>query len=313
MSDPVKNVDIEDVLSSIRRLIIDVDKPRARDSGPMAEASGSAAVAPESDGMLSERLVLTPAFRVAEEAEIPQSTHDSAADHVSDVAESDDANGEHKGDDVGVAADLPPELLWTVPKSDVKNPDGTGPDQVDDGPAETVVTPDRSALEATIAELEASVGADGDFEPDHGSEEIDAVVWPRRVARVQAEATDAEELQDDTADDVDDEDTGVAEVAFQHHVDDAEEIADSDSEETDLAPDRDATKDRAADTTDRDDEALNAYLDDEGMMDEDMLRDLVTDIVRQELQGTMGERITRNVRKLVRREIHRILSSQDFE
>ncbi|MEJ6479588.1 MAG: hypothetical protein QNL92_13010 [Octadecabacter sp.] len=304
MSDPVKNVDIEDVLSSIRRLIIDVDKPRARDSGPMAEASGSAAVAPESDGMSSERLVLTPAFRVAEEAEVPQSTHDSVADDVSDVAESNDANG----DDVGVAADLPPELLWTVPKSDVKNSDGAGSDQVDDGPAETVVTPDRSALEATIAELEASVGADGDFEPDHGSEEIDAVVWPRRVARVQAEATDAEELQDDTADD-----SSVAEVAFQHHVDDAEEIADSDSEETDLAPERDATEDRAADTTDRDDEALNAYLDDEGMMDEDMLRDLVTDIVRQELQGTMGERITRNVRKLVRREIHRILSSQDFE
>jgi hypothetical protein len=310
MSDPVKNVDIEDVLSSIRRLIIDVDKPRARDSGPLAEARGSAAVAPESDGMSSERLVLTPAFRVAKEAEMPQSTHDSDADLVSDVAESDDAIAEHNGNEVGVAADLPPELLWTVPKSDAKNSDGAGPDQVDDRPAETVVTPDRSALEATIAELEASVGAGGDFEPDHGSEEIDAVVWPRRVARVRTEATDAEELQDDTADDVG-ADTGVAEVAFQHRVDDAEEIAVSDSGETDL--DSDATEGRAAGTTDRDDEALNAYLDDEGMMDEDMLRNLVTEIVRQELQGTMGQRITRNVRKLVRREIHRILSSQDFE
>ena len=39
-----------------------------------------------------------------------------------------------------------------------------------------------------------------------------------------------------------------------------------------------------------------------------MLRDMVHDIVRQELQGVLGERITRNVRKLVRREIQRAFS-----
>jgi hypothetical protein len=43
------------------------------------------------------------------------------------------------------------------------------------------------------------------------------------------------------------------------------------------------------------------------------LRELVSDIVRSELQGELGERITRNVRKLVRREIHRALTSQDLE
>lgn len=47
--------------------------------------------------------------------------------------------------------------------------------------------------------------------------------------------------------------------------------------------------------------------------DEEMLREVVVDIVRQELQGALGERITRNVRKLVRREIHRMLISQDFD
>jgi len=35
---------------------------------------------------------------------------------------------------------------------------------------------------------------------------------------------------------------------------------------------------------------------------------MVRDIVRQELQGSLGERITRNVRKLVRREIQRSIS-----
>jgi cell pole-organizing protein PopZ len=43
-----------------------------------------------------------------------------------------------------------------------------------------------------------------------------------------------------------------------------------------------------------------------------MLREMVADIVRQELQGTLGERITRNVRKLVRREIHRALAAHDL-
>ncbi len=52
---------------------------------------------------------------------------------------------------------------------------------------------------------------------------------------------------------------------------------------------------------------------DEAMLDEEALRDMVSEIVRQELQGALGERITRNVRKLVRREIHRALASQELE
>jgi|SRR6056297_144582 len=48
-------------------------------------------------------------------------------------------------------------------------------------------------------------------------------------------------------------------------------------------------------------------------IDEQILRELVGDIVRKELQGALGERITRNVRKLVRREIHRMLVSRDFD
>ncbi len=51
----------------------------------------------------------------------------------------------------------------------------------------------------------------------------------------------------------------------------------------------------------------------EPILDEEALRDMVADIVRQELQGVLGERITRNVRKLVRREIQRALSVQELE
>lgn len=63
-------------------------------------------------------------------------------------------------------------------------------------------------------------------------------------------------------------------------------------------------------------EAEDAPVDltaDETVLDEDSLRELVADIVRQELQGALGERITRNVRKLVRREIHRALTAQNLE
>ena len=50
----------------------------------------------------------------------------------------------------------------------------------------------------------------------------------------------------------------------------------------------------------------------EDFLDEEGLRELVSDIVREELQGALGERITRNVRKLVRREIQRALATQEL-
>ena len=51
----------------------------------------------------------------------------------------------------------------------------------------------------------------------------------------------------------------------------------------------------------------------EATYDEELLRDLVRDLIREELQGSLGERITRNVRKLVRAEIARALAAQACE
>lgn len=50
----------------------------------------------------------------------------------------------------------------------------------------------------------------------------------------------------------------------------------------------------------------------EGVIDEAVIRDLVSQLVREELQGVLGERITRNVRRLVRREIQRALEVRDM-
>lgn len=49
------------------------------------------------------------------------------------------------------------------------------------------------------------------------------------------------------------------------------------------------------------------------ILDEAALRDLVAEILREELQGALGERITRNVRKLVRAEIQRAFAARDLD
>lgn len=53
--------------------------------------------------------------------------------------------------------------------------------------------------------------------------------------------------------------------------------------------------------------------DSDGFVDEEALREIISEVVREELQGEMGVRITRNVRKLVRREIRLALAAQDIE
>jgi hypothetical protein len=56
-----------------------------------------------------------------------------------------------------------------------------------------------------------------------------------------------------------------------------------------------------------DDTLFNAPL-----IDEDILHELVGQIVRDELQGQLGERITRSIRKLVRTEVARALSAREL-
>ncbi|PKP84111.1 MAG: hypothetical protein CVT80_10010 [Alphaproteobacteria bacterium HGW-Alphaproteobacteria-2] len=60
-------------------------------------------------------------------------------------------------------------------------------------------------------------------------------------------------------------------------------------------------------------EILLAEAAEERILDEDTLREIVTQTVREELMGELGERITRNVKKLVRREIQRALAERAFD
>jgi hypothetical protein len=46
------------------------------------------------------------------------------------------------------------------------------------------------------------------------------------------------------------------------------------------------------------------------ILDEESLRAVINAIVREELQGELGDRIGRNLRKLIRREIQQVLEEQ---
>ena len=147
--------------------------------------------------------------------------------------------------------------------------------------------PSQTPLEQRIAELERAVGAvSDDWEPD-GSEPVDTET-PRRLV-LSLPANKRMPVED-------------AEPVFR-----AAERVDLLAEPApDHLPD-------VADDDESDDDALIPHEAAGGeLIDEDKLRELVSDIVRAELQGELGERITRNIRKLVRREIHRAIMTRDF-
>lgn len=148
-------------------------------------------------------------------------------------------------------------------------------------------------LEDRIAELEAAVASsDEEYEPD-GSE-----------VEASAPAMDLSAFEDDTFE-LSPEHVVVPEPEAEA-VEEPEvaEVVEDAVEETEEEP-----AEATSETTDD-----NVFEDDlSEVFDEEMLRDLVSEFVRKELQGELGERITRNVRKLVRREINRALAARDFD
>jgi len=94
--------------------------------------------------------------------------------------------------------------------------------------------------------------------------------------------------------------------------DDTTHVAPADPEE-EFAPLGTPTEQHYDEAGEPFDDVTSVFATDADVLDEAALRDLVSEIVRQELQGALGERITRNVRKLVRREIHRALAANELE
>jgi parvulin-like peptidyl-prolyl isomerase len=51
----------------------------------------------------------------------------------------------------------------------------------------------------------------------------------------------------------------------------------------------------------------------DNIFSEQVLRELVRDLIREQLQGDLGERITRNIRKLIKAEIARAMAVHALE
>ena len=56
------------------------------------------------------------------------------------------------------------------------------------------------------------------------------------------------------------------------------------------------------------DETLAAYIAGGSRLEQEEIRQMVVEVVRQDLQGELGKHITRSIRKLVRKEISRAMS-----
>lgn len=164
-----------------------------------------------------------------------------------------------------------------------------------------------STLEVRIAELERAVGSqDDNFEPD-GSEEGDEETPTRFVFQHRGHAETAAEdttigstVVNGAAEPTSGAEPAEVSVVVSPKLELHDEVA------MGIAPPE------PEETLEADDAATNLEANLDGLIDETALQEIVAQMVRAELQGELGEKITRNVRKLVRREIHRVLLTHDF-
>ena len=283
MSDPVTNVEIEDVLSSIRRLVSESGGAQAevrkaskifenKAPGPVSEAE-----TPAEKPAVLDKLVLTPSLRVAEAPETVVESEDSSEPEAEAELEIEVAN---EAEDATKAVEHHAEVSEETQPEAASEEGAERAAEAEQAPEQSAdehsKAPEGESLKDRIEQLEAAVSSqDGEWEEEN-EESVETLQWEDHGN------------EDDT-----DENMSAPEAfAEQHHDFDAADEADE--------------------VTEAEDE-YDFLAGDETLLDEDALREMVADIVRQELQGALGERITRNVRKLVRREIHRALMAQEFE
>lgn len=233
MSDSVANVEMEDVLTSIRRLVS--DKVRAREAAPSPDQS----------------LLLCDTQRIA------------------------------GGEDFGFT---PAEATLNA---------STQLDAL-------------TTLEATIAELEAAVSGTDGFEPEVGGEKDLVEQTPAFFRSTKSSVHPASANPGEVPANLTFIPTSVSAP-----VEDAPKKADpmplqllpeNKIETVVQEPEKNAVP-MAQDESNEDDEEI--------LLDEETLRQMVQTIVREELQGSLGDAITRNIRRLIRREIHAYFDVKD--
>ncbi len=279
MSEPMSAGEIEDVLSSIRRLVSEELRPLAR------------VVRVEPD----EKLILTPALRVVSSAGPIVAAPDRKSAVVTLVA-----------DALGGSAVFEGET-------------GDPEPQVASAPMAWNVEPDDEDDDQDVRRIDGFV-----FQSRQNGATQGLSPWPPKGVVADPAEYEGEVLQPTAPPAQDDEGwaqdgpADIEDTGDTNYLDALDSSADADPDWVDLAEAEviAGLSAQAADLgaeTDIDDRAEPSLFAHDVQFDETVLRDLVRDLIRQELQGALGERITRNVRKLVRVEVARALSLHDFE
>lgn len=348
MSGPMTSGEIEDVLSSIRRLVTEDLRPAAKAPLPLRAEP--------------EKLILTPALRVVSPAGA------EAADGAPDLAKTVVAANP------GPAPAADPEAAEAAPEAAPETAPETAPEAAPETSAETAAEtapPPAEAAADDVPRLLASIAAATDaaggpaaepWESETGdawsaapAAAADLLVFPRP-----APASDPDEAVDDATAPAEpepevldhapaepevlgDAPAGASREAVEAlsdaawHMPEASFAPVDDAQVADEAPDPWAEEvlDDPIPAAQDDEVATDLHfarqsaraaqagpaqveegflLDDaDDPYDSEALRDMVREIIREELQGTLGERITRNVRKLVRAEVNRALTARDFD
>lgn len=263
MSDPLSAVEIEDVLSSIRRLVSEDLRPVQRQV-PVA----------------GDKLILTPALRVVPEVRIAPFVlaPDAAAPEAPMVVNPQDISSQT------IMADA------AVPVADQLDEwDAEG------GAPETAAPWSEAVWDSAVTPPEPEFAVAADI--------VDAVIVDVQPLSAEAEAEADAAIgwgQDDAVEEVFVE--ADPEIPVVHA--DADWVAEAEAQVIASLSDADPGLFPLEDEIAGDGDAI---------IEEQVLRDLVRDLIREELQGGLGERITRNIRKLVRAEIARALALRDFD
>ena len=294
MSDPVTNVEVEDVLSSIRRLVSDDYRPSMKTATPVT--------------LSPDRLVLTPALRVEDDQDEDEAVVEPTIQAWSEFGagpEDQDANLVDRSENNNDATSdvYEPEQAEAVQDHDEQPQEETH--EVSEAPAadpfvlEAVVNHAESEMDAPFEEI-----AEADI-PDH---EAEAAFFADQSESLTSKIAALEAVIGKTDDQWEPDDTGSSDYS-------GTEAPSMKWDDVGFDSDAHNAEGDNAETVEVDVEPQQAAFSQSAdeLLDEDALRDIVSEIVREELQGALGERITRNVRKLVRREIHRALAAQELE
>ena len=345
----------DDVLASIRRLVAATPDRSAAANGatPGSFSKGSAA----------DRLLLTPALRVAE----PEACEGASVPHAprgltleDRIAELEAAVGsqasEFEPDGSEIAHVEPPEeLVRAIENLEIDGDDaeqaagGSGDEAPEQAPEQgPSLEPERRRLFLAASTPEPGAGvpharpeASGEALADLPAglfftrHERAASVTPLETPAVPEAAvepvdgtdSEADERAGGPPDEIREVPEEIAEEEIAAPVEPVvqlEEVAEAvpgfrhaavftaihepprDAEAMPKAPESDA-----AAVEDFDTPAVHAVA--EMLLDEEKLREIVAELLRDELQGPLGEKITRNIRKLVRREIERALTVREFD